>query len=388
MSDKPQNESELENDEAVAEAEIIDAEVIEPEAPAAEKASSGGPGLPLILALVAIAGVIALLGFGYQYWNGLKDSLAQMNSAVVQANAQQDELEGQLASARQELERQQKEFDAQRKALAEQDSRLAAEREKLKQQGSDMEKTLKEVYSRVGRNSNQWMASEAEYLMRVANHRLLLEGDSVTAIKALEAADGRLRDTGDPGWIGVRELIASEIAALKGLGQLDRAGLSARLASMAEQVKGLKMEGLRPMAPEAGGKQPDNARDERSLDTLLRDGWEGFKSVMVIRHRDKPVSAMLSPEQQFFVYQNLELQFEAARLALLRRDPLLYTSSLKTAAQWLGDFFDTQATATRALLDQIGEMQQVDVNPVYPDISKSLASLRERQKMQAGEGAQ
>lgn len=388
MSDKPQNESELENDEAVAEAEIIDAEVIEPEAPAAEKASSGGPGLPLILALVAIAGVIALLGFGYQYWNGLKDSLAQMNSAVVQANAQQDELEGQLASARQELERQQKEFDAQRKALAEQDSRLAAEREKLKQQGSDMEKTLKEVYSRVGRNSNQWMASEAEYLMRVANHRLLLEGDSVTAIKALEAADGRLRDTGDPGWIGVRELIASEIAALKGLGQLDRAGLSARLASMAEQVKGLKMEGLRPMVPEAGGKQPDNARDERSLDTLLRDGWEGFKSVMVIRHRDKPVSAMLSPEQQFFVYQNLELQFEAARLALLRRDPLLYTSSLKTAAQWLGDFFDTQATATRALLDQIGEMQQVDVNPVYPDISKSLASLRERQKMQAGEGAQ
>jgi uroporphyrin-3 C-methyltransferase len=388
MSDKPQNESELENDEAVAEAEIIDAEVIEPEAPAAEKASSGGPGLPLILALVAIAGVIALLGFGYQYWNGLKDSLAQMNSAVVQANAQQDELEGQLASARQELERQQKEFDAQRKALAEQDGRLAAEREKLKQQGSDMEKTLKEVYSRVGRNSNQWMASEAEYLMRVANHRLLLEGDSVTAIKALEAADGRLRDTGDPGWIGVRELIASEIAALKGLGQLDRAGLSARLASMAEQVKGLKMEGLRPMVPEAGGKQPDNARDERSLDTLLRDGWEGFKSVMVIRHRDKPVSAMLSPEQQFFVYQNLELQFEAARLALLRRDPLLYTSSLKTAAQWLGDFFDTQATATRALLDQIGEMQQVDVNPVYPDISKSLASLRERQKMQAGEGAQ
>jgi uroporphyrin-3 C-methyltransferase len=388
MSDKPQNESELENDEAVAEAEIIDAEVIEPEAPAAEKASSGGPGLPLILALVAIAGVIALLGFGYQYWNGLKDSLAQMNSAVVQANAQQDELEGQLASARQELERQQKEFDAQRKALAEQDSRLAAEREKLKQQGSDMEKTLKEVYSRVGRNSNQWMASEAEYLMRVANHRLLLEGDSVTAIKALEAADGRLRDTGDPGWIGVRELIASEIAALKGLGQLDRAGLSARLASMAEQVKGLKMEGLRPMAPETGGKQPDSARDERSLDTLLRDGWEGFKSVMVIRHRDKPVSAMLSPEQQFFVYQNLELQFEAARLALLRRDPLLYTSSLKTAAQWLGDFFDTQATAARALLDQIGEMQQVDVNPVYPDISKSLASLRERQKMQAGEGAQ
>lgn len=388
MSDKPQNESELENDEAVAEAEIIDAEVIEPEAPAAEKASSGGSGLPLILALVAIAGVIALLGFGYQYWNGLKDSLAQMNSAVVQANAQQDELEGQLASARQELERQQKEFDAQRKALAEQDSRLAAEREKLKQQGSDMEKTLKEVYSRVGRNSNQWMASEAEYLMRVANHRLLLEGDSVTAIKALEAADGRLRDTGDPGWIGVRELIASEIAALKGLGQLDRAGLSARLASMAEQVKGLKMEGLRPMAPETGGKQPDSARDERSLDTLLRDGWEGFKSVMVIRHRDKPVSAMLSPEQQFFVYQNLELQFEAARLALLRRDPLLYTSSLKTAAQWLGDFFDTQATAARALLDQIGEMQQVDVNPVYPDISKSLASLRERQKMQAGEGAQ
>jgi uroporphyrin-3 C-methyltransferase len=108
----------------------------------------------------------------------------------------------------------------------------------------------------------------------------------------------------------------------------------------------------------------------------------------VIRHRNKPVTAMLAPEQQFFVYQNIELQLEAARLAMLRGDQVLFDNSLKMTAQWLIDFFDNEANATTALVGEVEKLQKLDVNPALPDISKSLMALRERLKAAKQESAQ
>ncbi len=373
-----------------AESQIEDAEIIE--STPARTATPGGKAsglakLSLALALIALVVVFGALGYGYQYWTGLQASLLQMNQALDQADAQQQALQGKLSAVAEAFEQQKQEIDQQRGALQAQEQKLASERERLSQQASEMQQSLESIYSRVGRSSNAWMAAEAEYLMRVANHRLQLAGDVDTAIRALQAADGRLRDSGDPGWIQVRELLAGEIAALKGVDQLDRVGLSARLSGLEKQVEGLKMVGLihTPAKPEPGDAAAGG--EERSVQTLLKDGWEGFKSVMVIRHRDKPVSAMLPPEQQFFVYQNLQLQLEAARLALLKGDAQLYGSSLEQAAGWIGEFFDVDAAATQAVQQEIAALRAVDINPRLPDISQALGALQARIKAVGEEGA-
>lgn len=374
------------------ESRIEDAEIVE-STPAPGRTSSrpvSSPSrLPLAVALIAMALVLGGLGFGYQYWNRLQASLQQMNQSLDQAAQQQQQLKTELGKVESAFQAQKSEIDAQRQALAEQDQKLAQERQRLSQQAGEMQQTLESVYSRVGRSSNAWMASEAEYLMRVANHRLQLERDLPTAIKALQSADARLRDTGDPGWIRVREILASEIAELEAFKPLDLAGLSARLSGLARQVTDLKMVGLQytPGRPQAQEESAERAVEERGLNTLLKDGWEGFKSVMVIRHRDKPVSAMLAPEQQFFVYKNLQLQLQAARLALLKEDPALYQSSLQQATGWISEFFDPEAPATQAIRKALGEMQTVQLGLELPDISRSLAALQQRMKEAAAKGA-
>jgi uroporphyrin-3 C-methyltransferase len=332
--------------------------------------------------------VFGALGYGYQYWTGLQNSLLKMNDALGQADTQQRALQDKLSAVAQAFEQQKQTIETQRATLEAQEQKLVSERERLNQQASEMQQSLEAVYSRVGRSSNAWMVAEAEYLMRVANHRLQLAGDVDSAIQALQAADGRLRDSGDPGWIEVREQLAAEIATLKGVARPDRVGLAARLSGLKEQIKDLKMLGLgyTPVKPEPGNSEPGDG--ERSVQTLLKDGWEGFKSVMVIRHRDKPISAMLPPEQQFFIYQNLELQLEAARLALLKADPQLYRSSLELAANWIGEFFDAEAATTQAARQEIVALQAVDVRPRMPDISRSLTALQTRLKAVADEGAQ
>ena len=314
-----------------------------------------------------------------------------MNQSIEAASRQQAELQGRLAETRQAFEAQQAQvaeqerlvaeqeqlLAEQERLLAEQNRRLDEERAALGRQGDAMREALEAVDRKLGSSTNDWMAAEAGYLMRVANHRLYLERDLGTALKALEEADARLRDTGDPAWIGVRERLAAEIAALKGVARPDRAGLSARLGGMAEQVGGLRLAGLAPerAAPEAGDEA---APEEKSFETLLRDSWEGFKSVMVVRHRERPVTAMIAPDQQQFIYQNLRLQFEAARLAMLRGDAPLYRASMETARRWLADFFDPAQPAYAAVVAELDELAQVDVAPRLPDITGSLRLLGER----------
>ena len=257
----------------------------------------------------------------------------------------------------------------------------------LQTQRVEMHDALAEVKERLGRDSSQWMAAEARYLMQIANFRLRLEGDVRTAIRALQTADQRLRDTGDPGFIGVRELLAAEIARLQGVEQVDQAGLSARLEGLEQEVASLRLAGTEPQPPRSEGQQEDATEGgERSFKTLLRDGWEGFKSVMVIRHRGEPVSAMLPPEQRYFVIQNMRLQLQAARLAMLHGDQSLYQSSLQTAQRWLQEFFDPQSTRTKAVLEALTALRQIELRPAMPDISGSLIALRER--LQAGAAEQ
>ncbi|MET0094318.1 MAG: uroporphyrinogen-III C-methyltransferase [Sedimenticola sp.] len=391
MSDQRERDAELEPMDGPSEppeGEIVDAEVTEVRE--GEEGGKRSPGksplsLALVLALVGIVGVLALLGFGYNYWSSLQGSLQEMNRAIAQAEDARSALQQRLEVTRNAYQEQAEAIALQKETLASQDEKLASERARLEQQSREMSDSLASVYDRVGRESTAWMASEAEYLMRVANHRLRLERDVETAIKALQAADGRLRDSGDPGWSDVRQTLAGEIAALQFVARVDRTGLSSRLAAMVGQINKLKIIGTEP-APrqESATDEPEEGGD-RTLKTMLQDGWEGFKSVMVIRHHGKPVSAMLPPEQQFFVYQNLRLQLEAARMSMLRGDRILYIASLETAEQWLGDLFDTESQVARAMLGEIEQLKGIDISPALPDISASLMGLRARLKSSGGD---
>ena len=334
--------------------------------------ASASSSVPLVIALVALILALGGVGLGYMKWVELNGALQQERQEIVTLRESQRETKGRLDESG-------KTMAAQQAAFAAQDDMLQQERLRLRQQSAEMQASLEKVFQRVARSSTEWVVAEAEYLMRIANHRLQLEGDAATAQVALETADARLRDSGDPAWTGVREGLAREITQLRSVKVLDLAGHASRLSGLISQVEKLELPQSGPVVS-ARSEPEEEKSGEFSVDRVLHDGWEGFKSLMVIRQNDRPLTAMLGPEQRFFLYQNLRLQLEAARLALLRRDQALYNSSLERATSWVAEFFDQEQATTRAMQDGIGSLKGVQVQPALPDISGSLRMLLEQRR--------
>ena len=359
-------------------------------------ASAGrGSVLALVVSLIALLGVGAASVFGFRYWSDLANEMAAMDARVQAARSQQEQLQQSLTQAtaalraqenalgdqRNVLTQQRSAVDQARAAFEQQEQKLADENLRLQEREAELRAAVADVHRRVGRSGTQWMIAETEYLLRIANHRLILARDTDTARVALELADQRLRDTQDPGWAGVREQIARDIARLGSFQAPDSAGLAAQLAALIDQIPQLKIAratiGPERTLPERAAATPG----ERSWDTLLDDLWAGLKDTVRIRERDKPVQAMLAPEHQFFLYENLKLHLEAARLGLARGDQALFHDSLQVAMDWLGRYFETGDHTTATLRSAIEEMLSLDIHPALPDISQSLRALKIRQDL-------
>ncbi|MES9942717.1 MAG: uroporphyrinogen-III C-methyltransferase [Candidatus Thiodiazotropha sp. 6PLUC2] len=348
--------------------------------------------LPLIMAALALTAVIVALIFGYRYWVEMKATLEQLDSDLAAANQQQSKFAERLQNSYLAIDQQQKQIAAQKEELAQQAERVKEAKEASKQQDTQLYRSLSEIQTRLGGREGQWRVAEAEYLLRVANHRLTLMGDAATSLEALKSADERLSASGDPLWSGVREQLAREMTQLKAVPVVDQAGISAELSALADQVDQL------PLRDEGIALTPNKTQDDEqtegagsqsiALEQVIDDLWQGFKSMMVIRHHDRPISAMLPPEQRYFLLQNLRLKLENAKAALMGREVTLYADNLNAAMKWLDDYFLLDDPAVSGFRSQVEVLTARDIAPELPDITASLRLLQEKRQQLNQEGGQ
>ncbi|MEJ2425024.1 MAG: uroporphyrinogen-III C-methyltransferase [Candidatus Thiodiazotropha sp.] len=350
--------------------------------------------LPLVLASLALLIVFGALFLGYRYWVDLKANLSNLDQSLSQAIQQQTQLAQKLQQARENFDRQKQEIATQRDELKQQAERIREEKEASKQQSTQLYRSMSDLQTRLGASEGQWRVAEAEYLIRVANHRLNLMGDPVTAREALKSADERLSATADPAWNGVREVLAREMTQLKAVPNVDTAGISAELTALSEQVDQLPLleDGVVRLASAeeepVESSETGEADSQNDLMRILDDFWQGFKSMMVVRHHDHPVTAMLPPEQRYFLLQNLKLKLETAKAALMGRNPQLYQDNLDAARQWVNDYFQPTDPRVQGYITQLQALAGRDVAPAFPDISGSLRALQARRQSLSMEAPQ
>lgn len=257
-------------------------------------------------------------------------------------------------------------------------SALEQETDQLKDQIGALSASLSEMYKNQPGNNEDWALSEVEYLLIIATHRLVLEHDVVTALKAMEAASQRLDAIGDSGLIPVREQITSDMNRLRSVNTVDITGLSIYLADMIEKIDDLPVKKPDLQKPDAdSGKQQQDISEKNGsgVEKIFSKIWSELKSLVVIRKSGDVNSVLLLPDQEYFLYQNLRLELENARISVLRRNTESLHSSVMLITDWLQKYFDTSDSGVVNLLGSLRKMTTLELDPDLPDISSSLETL-------------
>ena len=218
-----------------------------------------------------------------------------------------------------------------------------------------------------------WRQAEAEYLLRIANRRLLLERDRAGARDLLALADRVLADGERFSYHDVRALLAEEIAALDGMDELDVQGVFLRIEALKDGIGALPL--TFPRYATASAEPAPAEAVPRSMLQTLGDRLAGL--VRFQRHDGEPVRPLLPSRQAQHLELHLRLAFDRAQLALLRYDAVIYRASLDAARAWIERYVDQRGSASANMAAQIDALLTVDLDAQLPDISRSLAKLRE-----------
>lgn len=333
-----------------------------------------------IVILLAVGGFLLLQAFRSE----LGGELDKEDQQVIELTRQFGSLQHQLATLHNQVAALQSQLATEdskvERILGEQSTTFG---ERLELTKSEITKAVEQIQRQLSRTRGDVLVADAEYLLSIANQKLHLVGDVKTVLAAMEAADQRLHDSGDPGVFPVREALAEEINVLKKTNPPDIVGLSARILALEGKIRTIPLqlphagEVPKPAARSGKAQRSGGAEDaEPSEPGVLDSALENLKDLVTVRRTDRPIQAILIPEEVEGLRQILLLKMEMARASLLRGDEPMYRENLLSAREFVQSHFDRQADATRELEDELASLSEQKIRVPMPDISKSLSLIR------------
>ena len=321
------------------------------------RGSGGGAGQRALWLVV----VLALLAGGYAWYEqrrvtqSLRSDIAQRltaaDSAAAQARARESDLGNEMRDAQAKL------------ALLE--ARVA---EFQSQQAS-----LEALYRELAPSRDELALAEVEQILVLASQQLSLGGNVQAALAGLQVADGKLARLDRPQLAPLRRALARDMDRLKAVPYVDVAGISIKLDQLIGGIDAL------PLAKDERLPPPRTAAsvvDDPPWVRFLRDLWNDLRSVIRVEVSDRPAAPLITPQQSFFLRENLRLRLLSARLALLSRDERAFRADLQAASGWLKQYFDLQSKPVQAALATLAQQSAVPMPGEMPDLAGSLDAVR------------
>jgi len=228
--------------------------------------------------------------------------------------------------------------------------------------------SLEALYKELSQGHDQWTLAEIEQVLLTAAQQLQLAGNVHAAIIALESADTRLQRLNKPQFTALRRAIAADLARLRASPQIDITGLSAKLDALVAQQANW------PLASAHATAVREPIADRRPLDfgnELLAE----IKSIVQIRRIGAGETALLPPEQEYFLRENIKLRLLSARFALLSKDQAGFHADIVSAEQLLAKYFNNRDAAVSAALNELKRLGSLQIAVQAPDIQASLTAL-------------
>lgn len=329
-----------------------------PGAPAPAPAGRGTPRLWLsALSLL----VMLSLAVGVLLWQKLSHIQEQLARQSAESGAQAIEARA-VAKAAQELAQQ----TAARQALT--DARVGEVALQRRQ--------LEELMQSLSRSRDENLAVDIESAVRLALQQSQLTGTVEPLLAALRTAEQRVSRAAQPRLAPLQRAIARDMDRIKALSVTDTPGLLARLDDLLRLVDDLPV--VNAVAPVPAGARSAPVPDapaatwwQRSLDAVRREA----ERLLRVSRIEQPEAALLSPEQSFFLRENLKFKLLNARLGVLARQFESSRADLQAASAALNKYFDPASRKTQQAVSLLQQVQGQMKTAELPRADDTLAAL-------------
>ena len=254
---------------------------------------------------------------------------------------------------------------------------------------------LDELMQSLSRSRDENLVVDVESALRLAQQQAQLTGSVEPLLAALKTADQRLARAAQPRLNAVRRALVSDTDKIKAAAVTDIPSLLVKLDEIGRLVEDLPM--LNTVTAVARVEKQDaplktsntksasntsanqNTDWQNSVQNFMHRNWQIVRSELVklvrVSRIENPDAVLLSPEQTYFLRENLKLKVLNARLGLLGRQIQSAKSDLTAVENDVRKYSDPTSKQTQTLQSALSQVQTQLGNASIPALDSSLSAL-------------
>ena len=255
---------------------------------------------------------------------------------------------------------------------------------------------LEELMQSLSRSRDENLVVDIESALRLAQQQAQLTGSAVPLVAAMTSASQRLQRAAQPRLNPLQRSLTKDLERIKAASLTDVPVLMIKideLTRMADELPVANAMVVNPparqstttaAAPTAGAKSSsapamlawfDRQRLEAAAGAAVHAVRDEARKLLRVSRIEQPEAALLSPEQSFFLRENLKLRLLNERLGLLSRQTDTARADLISAGAWLGKYFDPTSRKTQAATQLLQQIQSQLKTSELPRLDETMAAL-------------
>jgi len=264
---------------------------------------------------------------------------------------------------------------------------------------------VEDLIQSLSRSRDENVLADVEAALRVAMQQAALTGSTDPIVSVLKQTDERLARYNNPRLDRVRRAVARDLDRVRTASVVDVPSLTIRLDEAVRLVDELPLvstperataagRAAASLPPPAAPRGPVAARAGSAASVAaasnapawvltLQHAWEGFsvpffgelKQAIRVTSIEHPEASLMTPDQSFFLRENVKLRLLNARLSILSRQFDLAQADLQQAQTALDRYFDHGSRRVVAMSDLLRQVSVQARQVSFPRPDETLAAI-------------
>ena len=238
---------------------------------------------------------------------------------------------------------------------------------------------LEELMQSLSRSRDENLVVDIESALRLALQQAQLTGSVQPLVGALQSAQQRLSRVAQPRLSPVLRALTRDLERVQSISVTDTPALLVKFDELVRMVDELPLANAVGVTKAAPAPAPAStwarAISASWWESWLREVGTQVADLVRISRIDQPEATLLSPEQGFFVRENLKLRLLNARLGLLARQFEASRNDVLAVRRDVQRYFEASGRKSQAALALLQEVETQLKQVELPRLDDSLTAL-------------